>query len=62
VKLVFHVVFANCGNLVVSSIIFNAATCFAIGKCLRRNIFEPLSLTIVGLRDLYQYHQRALVM
>ncbi len=43
-KLVFHVVVTNyCGNLVVSSIILDATTCFAIGsmstlKCIRITI------------------------
>jgi hypothetical protein len=33
VKLAFHTVVANCcGNLVVSSIILDAATCLAIGS------------------------------
>jgi len=63
VKLAFHAMVENsCGNLAVSSIIFYAATCLAISQCLHRNTSEPPSLTIVGFQNLYQYHQKTLVM
>ncbi len=44
-KLTFHAVVANCcGNLVMSSIIFNATTCLAIGSMFTLKYFRTTIL------------------
>jgi CBS-domain-containing membrane protein len=63
VKLAFHAVVANCcGNLAVSIIILDVAICFAIGLMFTYNYLEPPSLIVVGLQNLYEYHEKTQVM